>query len=522
MAIQLLDQETQVRSTRSTEFVDNTAPTLANFETNPVNLLDDLNNLRSQVHNLLQNQSGNWYDDLNTPSALDAGSQRGVNDLNTDLHALERKRVLVKAVTLGDATVGAGNNYFILTATTLPPNTTAALGAVTTRGTVIAAHGGTFGTHSLAEVSGSNAIAPKNFVEVIDGATRDPILSSGRVIYGLLHAESGISDGTTITDTTTTRAQVSFVRINATGDDLEAVPVADIENKVVNFCFTERKALDDLTEQDFLRGAVTDVPASATVTRQVAYDNQGTTPVDLTTNATLDLEGAGLIWAIRDDLEANLLRVIEGSAGGTSEIEFSAGVDFFDCDAVDNDFANGVKIDTGSASPVHIGVTDGHVETSAGDLHIQGAVEIYFDDSNQTGSTWAQTDGIKLSETTAEWDAFETAFGEVSLLNAIVQAKNTSARRVAYAVVTAAVAVDTDVSLSDTNIDTALGDLSQGTFTTDYDFYLNGQRLRPGANAGANFDLYPGTDLNNGGDGQLKFERKLKIGDTIGIVDWAV
>jgi hypothetical protein len=522
MAIQLLDQETQVRSTRAAEYDDTIAPALATYETNPVNLLENLNHLRSQMNNVLQNQAGNWYDDLNTPVTLDAGTQRGVNDLNSDLHLLERKRVLVKAISLADVTVGAGNNYVILGSGQLPPNTTAAVGIVTTRGTIVAAHGGTFGTHSLTEVSGSNAIAPKNFVLVVQGSSRDPILSSGRQVYGLLHGESGVTDGTTITITTPNRVQVSFVRINATGDDLEAVPVSDIENQVVNFCFTERKALEDLSEQDFLRGAVVDVPASATVTRQVGYDNQGTTPVDLTTNATLDLEGAGLVWSIRDDAEAALFRVIEGSAGGTSEIEFGSDVDIFDCNAVSNDFANGVQIDTGSASPINIGVTDGHVETSAGNLHIQGATEIFFDDGNQTGSTWAQTDGIKLSDTTAEWDDFETEFGEVSLLRAIVLAKRVSARRVAYAVVTANVNADTDVSLSDTNIDAALGDLSQGTFTTDYDFYLNGQRMRPGANAAANFDVYPGTDLDNGGDGQTKWERKLKVGDTIGVVDWAV
>src|SRR5690606_1419712 len=126
--------------------------------------------------------------------------------------------------------------------------------------------------------------------------------------------------------------------------------------------FQERKALEDLTEQDFLRGAITDVPSGATTTRQQAYNNQGTTPVDLTTNATLDLEGAGLIWAIRDDAEAVLFRVIEGSAGGTSEVELGADVDVFDVNAIDVDFDQGISVNTGGTRPIDVGVTDGVVE----------------------------------------------------------------------------------------------------------------------------------------------------------------
>lgn len=636
---------------KSDTYDDTIAASLANFETNPVYLEDDLNSVRSQLHNLLKNMAGNWYDDLNTPSALDAGSQRGVNDLNTDLHALERKRVLVASCILADISIaasvsatgtltltgnagdtetvtigtkvytfqtvltnvdgnvligatasdsldnliaainlaagagtlyaaattangfvtavagagdtmdvtaikggtfgntiattdtvtngswgaatltgGSGGDVKILGAGQLPSNTTAAVGAVTTRGTVVAAHPGTFGVANLAEVSGSTAISPKNIVEVVDATTRDPILSGGRVIYGLLQGESGLTDGTTITDTTTTRVQVTFVRINSTGDDLETIDGADLGTKSVNVCFTERKALDDLTEQDFLRGATTDVPSAATVTRQVAYDNQGTTPVNLTTNATLDLEGAGLIWAVRDDAEALLFRIIEGSAGGTSEVEISSDVDFFDCNAVDNDFLNGIKVDTGTAgTTINIGVTANQIDAGgvltiasggAADLSLVAALELNFTDSYRAGSTWSLTDGITLADSSAEWSAFETAFGEVSLLNAITQASTGSSHRYVWAVATANVNEDTDVSgpSNDGNLDVDLGDLSAGTFTddNDYEWYLNGQRLRPGANSGSNHDLYPGTSLANG---QLKFEFKIKTGDQLLVVD---
>lgn len=483
MARTFIRQDAQIASTSTSliGFVDNVAPA-ATMESGATNITDDLNNLRSMISYFNDLQTGNWYDPITAPTALETGTVRTIQALGEGLHAVEKKRVLRNVYSLVDVTVGAGNNFVILGTGQLPANTTAALGNVTTLGTVVAAHGGTFGTHSLAEVAGNNAINPKNLVQIVSGDSRDQILSSGRVVYGLLHAESGLADGGTITDTTTTRVQISFVRITADGDDLEAVPFADIENQEINYATRERVRLEDLNEVDFLNGAVVDIPASATVTRQVAYNNQGTTPVDLTTNATLDLEGAGLVWAIRDDAEAVLFRVIEGSAGGTSEIEFGADVDVFDNNAVSNDFSAGATINSGGTRPIAVGVTDGVISSTAGDLRILGTGELYLDDGNQAGSTWAQTDGIKLSDTTAEWDAFETAFGEVSLLSAITTAYSSQVRTRVNATLTANVTANNDVNGPGTahnNTDVDLAPFDQVTFATDVDVYLNGELLRP-------------------------------------------
>jgi hypothetical protein len=516
MARTFIRQDTQIRNS---DVYDDTLTPGATLETQ-TQIEGDLNAIRSMLSELGDAQGGNWYDAITAPVTFESGTARGVQTVNQDLHDLERKRVLVTSANLSDVTVGAGNNFVILALSELPPNTTAAVGSVTTLGTVAAAHGGTFGTHSVAEVSGSTAISPKNLCVVVDGDTRDPILSGGRQVYALFQTENA-TDGHTMTGTTPNRAQLSFVRINSDGDDLEAVPVSDIENREVNYSSVTRKALEDLTEQDFLRGAEVDVPSGATVTRQVAYDNQGTTPVDLTNNATLDLEGAGLVWAIRDDLEANLLRIIEGSAGGTSEIEIGSAVDVFDVDAIDVDFASGVSIRSGGTRPIDVGVNDGVIESTTGDLRVLGAGELFLDDGNQTGSTWAQTDGIKLSETTAEWDSFETAFGEVSLLNALVQAANTAARGAkVYANVTSTTTANNDVGGvgGGTNLDAQLPDMSGGSFLTDYDVFLNGKLLRPGADAAADNDYYPGTSLPNG---QLRFEFTVKNNDVICVIPYA-
>jgi hypothetical protein len=513
MGRSLFRQATQVW--QSDVFTDNVAPSAANYETNPVSLEDDLNNLRSMGHNLLKLQTGNWYDDIATPVTFEGGAKRGVDALNQDLHDLERKRVLTGQCSLVDVTVTAAQNWETLAIGELPSNTTAAVGAVTTLGTVAAFHTGTFDTHSLVEVAGATAISPKNLCVVVDGATRDPILSGDRTVFALFQTETA-TDGHTMTGTTPVRAQLSFVRINATGDDLEACPVVDIAGKTINYCSVERKSMLNLTEQDFLRPISVDVPASATVTRQVAYDNQGTTPVDLTTNAVLDLEGAGLIWSVRDDLEADLFRIIEGSAGGTSTVEISAATDVFDVNAASNDFLQGVTVDSGGTA-IDIGATSPGVVTSAGlltlestaaDLKLDSGAQLVFTDQWQAGSGYA-TDFV-LADSSAEWDAFETAFGEVSLMNALVQAYNHGARGTkVYAVLTANVAANNDVGGvgGGANLDAQLPDMSTGTFLTDYDVFLNGELLRPGANAAANNDYYPGTSLANG---QLMFEFNLK------------
>jgi hypothetical protein len=642
MARTFIRQETQIR--KSDLYDDTVTPSATNYETNPVNIEDDLNSLRSQVQNIINRNgatfpTGDWYTDMTAPVTFENGIKRGVDKLNAELHDLERKRVLVasdkyltdvtvgarasgtltatanfangETVTTGTKTytfqtvltnvdgnvliggslaaslsniaaainLGAGSgtvyaaattantfvyavagattllvtalqagaaanatattetaanasfgaatltggsdtaNYVVLAPFQLPNNLIAAVGAVTTRGTVAAFHTGTFGTHALDLVSGASAINPKNLCNVIDNDSHDPVMSGGRVVYALFQVESN-TDGQTLSGATANRAQLSFVRLNTAGTALEAVPTGDIGGFTIHYAATERKALEDLNEQDFLRGAVTDIAASSTVTRQVAYDNQGTTPVELTNNATLDINSAGLAWKIRDLVNADLFTITEGSTGGTSTVALGTDVDIFDSTARINDFDEGIRLDTGGQR-INLGETAGLIEsTGANDLRILGAAEMYLDDGNQTGSTWAQTNGIKLSDTTAEWNDFETAFGEVSLLRGIYLAYTSASRNdKVYANVTVTTNADTDVGgvAGGTNLDTQLPDMSSGIFTQVYDTYLNGALLRPGANSGSNNDYYPGTSLVNG---QLKFEFRVKLNDVICVIPY--
>lgn len=515
MARTFVRQATQIR--KSDLYNDQIAPSETAYQTGSVSIEDDLNSLRSQIQNFINRNgasfpTGNWYDDLSAPGTFEFGTQRGINTLNSELHALERKRVLTQFASLADVFVSASNNFTVLAAGELPqpgiPNPTAvAVGVSTVTGSVAAS--GSIGTFSLNEVAGATAISPKNLCTIVSGSSRDPLLSDGRVIYALFQSDK--TDGQLLTGGD---AQLSFVRVTASGDDLEAVPSGDIAGKTINYISVTRKALEDLSEQDFLRGAEIDVPsAAATITRQNSYDNQGATPVELANNAILDLNAAGISWEIRDLANAPLFTVTEGSTGGTSAVTVQSDVDTLQVNAAVVNVTNGLTAN----SSLEIGLTAGEIVTNSGvNLHLHAAGALYFDDGNKGGSTWMSADGISLSDNATEWTNFKTNFGEVSLLSAISTAYNTDRRSKTYANVISDVGSDTDVSLADGNLDAALPAMVSGSFTNDYDVYLNGELLRPGANSLANNDYYPGSNLNTGA--KLKFEFSLKTGDVICVV----
>jgi hypothetical protein len=510
MARSLLRQDTQIHNSEA--YLDTVAAG-ATLESSAVTLEDDLNALRSQVHRILDaTASGNWYDAIATVNS----KTRSILQLNTDLNDLEEKKILCRANVLTDVAVPASQNWVILNVAGSEAPTQVAAVSGTTNGAVVAQSalsGAGFNVHELIEVAGPDATNPKNLVVVRSAANGQKIQSSGRDVFGLLQYESTGTNGGAFNDTSAgNRVKISFVRLNSGLNDLEAVPVADIESQSINYHYVFRSNLDAMTEDATISNLnFVDHSASVDVTRQNAYTNQGTTPVELANNADLDL-GTSIQWAIRDVANTDLLNITEGSAGGTTTMTIGTDVDSYQ-NAVDVDFNAGITANEGGTRPIAVGVTDGVIATTAGDLRVLGFAELYLDDGNQTGSTWAQTSGIKLSDTTAEWDAFETNFGEVSLLQALNTAYtgggSTMTKYVAAA--TTDVAADTDVGgpSSANNLDADLGDYSSVTFLTDVDVFLNGQLLRNGANAAANNDVYPGTTP---ADGELRFEFGIRGG----------
>jgi len=418
---------------------------------------------------------------------------------------------------------GAGDVVVLSATASETPSDVAAVDAGNALGAIVAVLSGDVGAWDSALVAGSSAIAPKSSVMIRDQSTHDGLTSDGRQIVGLFQAESGVANGDTFNDTDK-QCQISFYRITD-ADTIEPCPGQDIGGKQIEYIYAKRVTLDTIPEDcGFPFVAFTDERASVTVTLQTAIDNQGATPVVQTTDIFVDL-AANSDWLFRDANSDPLLSVVEGSAGGTSQVQINTDVDTFNVDAAENDFAQGIKANT-SGQEIDIGVTAGTIEsTGANDLRLFGAGEMLLDDSNQVGSTWAQTTGIKLSETQAEWDDFKTEFGEVSLLNAIAQAKNvgglTHTKKVAV-VTASSISADTDVGgpASANNVDLDFADMSAVTFVNDVDIYLNGILLRCGADAAANHDVYPGSTGT-----QLKFEFGLQGSpgnpDVITQVVWA-
>lgn len=533
MARTFIRQDTQIRNS------DNYDDTLAaglTLETGQTEIEGDLNALRSQVKRAIWADSvGNWYDDIQTVN----GKKRAITALNTDLDDIEEKRLLFRTQILTDISVTAAQNWEILSVAGSETPTVVRASGATTIGAVCATSafsGAGFDVHELVEVTGVNAISPKNLCIVRDATTGQPIQSSGRDVYALLQAESSGTDGTAFDDVSGgNRVKLSFVRMNAALDDLEACPVADIAGKTINYTYTRRINFDSVPEGAFLSNdPFIDQSASVDVTRQNAYTNQGTTPVELSGNATLDLNSGGIYWEIRDLADATVFRITEGSGGGTTTFQVAADTDTFDVSAVTNDFLNGASFDTGAAATtINVGTTPNQIDaggeltvasgSSGGvqDLNLVAANEVNFTDQWRAGSTWSLTDGIALSNASSEWSDFETAYGEVSLLRALYLASNPPSSRgtKVYANVTVNTTANNDVSLADGNLDTALPDMSGGNFLTDYDVFLNGNLLRPGADSLANNDYYPGTAL--GPAAQLRFEFTVKQNDVLCVIPYA-
>ena len=363
----------------------------------------------SQINRIINSTKtgNNWYAGLVTPSALDTGTVRGVNDLNTDLHAIERKRILKRVSMVGvDITIAsAGDQYVILAAAEIPSTTTAAVGAVTTAGTVVADASGSFGTAQLTEVTGANALQPKNLQILTDNSTGDVVTrsSDGRQIYGLLQSENA-TDGFTITGTTPNRVQISFVVHNSTNDDLELIASGDMDGITFDYAYVRRDAFEDCPEEAWLGDGFADTGVAAT-TRQAVYDNQGAAVVTTTSNATLDV-GTGFTWEIGDAASAPLFTVTEASGTSATDITVGSDVDTYMNNAITPTFDNGVTVDNGS-NAINLGVTADQIDfTANGTVTANSGSTMLFtaDSANATLSTTTSGNVVVSSAGTIDAD----------------------------------------------------------------------------------------------------------------------
>jgi hypothetical protein len=498
MARSFLNPDTQILGNQTH---DDTLGSGVTLETGAVSLEDNLNGIISQVKNILG--STNWYD---APAS-------SLTQLDTDVVGLQEKPFLCATQVLTNITVGAGQNYQVLSvAGSEAPTVTA--GVSGGNGAVVSVLGaGVLGTHSLDAEAGSNAVSPRNLVFVRDAVTEDAITSDGQQVYGLLQAENGVVQGDTFDDTSK-RVQISFVKKN--DDVLVAVPSADIAGKTIEYIYQNRVYFTALPEDcNMLNANFLDNSALVDITLQEALDNQ-TTPV-AQTNTIEHKISENEYYEFQDEFGNQLMR-INSSAGGDS-VTFN-GDYFFVNSSLGAQFLGRGDFNSGVA-PVSVGAPQGDLYKQIGDLLVEATfggiklntgVEIVFSDGNKSSSTF--TGDFKLTETQSDWDNYEAKFGEVSLLNAVVQ--SATVNRTDY-LVTSLISADTDFDpgANATVINGSVQDLSSSVFVNDIDIYVNGQLLINGADASANNDVYPGTDLTNS---ELKFEFPLRSGAHVSIV----
>ena len=274
----------------------------------------DLNALRSQMKRALG--TADWY---TAPVA-------SIDGLRTDLSELEDQKVLARVAVLVDVAVSGGANHVLLTAAQAPSiNAAIAAGVDGAICAQSANSGGGFAAHELIEVAGANAIDPKNLIIIRDATTGAPITSSDRDVFGLLQVSSAQGDDAAFSNSS---SKISFVRLNSALDDLEACPTGDIGGKTINYQYPRRLRLDDMPEEFWLNGhSFTDHTTQVDVTAQRAYDNQGDTPVELSTDAVLDLSAAGS-WSIRDNANALVFAVSAGAVEVTGTLDVSGAADF--------------------------------------------------------------------------------------------------------------------------------------------------------------------------------------------------
>lgn len=285
---------------------------------------------------------------------------------------LDDKLALRDRLQLQDVTVTAAQNWEVLSfAGGEAPSRVVAI-ATSVEGAVSAQLAGAVGSHSLTEITGNDALNPKNLCMVVDASTGDAIQSSGRQVYALLQVGNLAVDGNAFDDSNNA-GQLSFVRPNATYDDLEACPVADIATKSINYVYADRESLDGWSEQDFRQSSVLVDLAAPGVTQSldIAYDGGSVVDVD-NTNVDWRLTDTKHFYVSDATGAARILDVHAEATGDEIDINAPGGIDVSAGDLT-------MASSKATISGVEIGGVSGQVaSTGALDLSLVGQDDITF------------------------------------------------------------------------------------------------------------------------------------------------
>jgi hypothetical protein len=495
------------------------ASTIASIESNAVDHADFWEGVLSQVKRIIHgNDSGNWHDDMVT--VFGTGKEADLKHLaNRPDPAL--LLYLVLRLQTSDATVPATQNYVALAGANKPDKNIAI--STSNKGAVTAQLAGAIGSHSLTEISGANPLKPKNLCYIFDGGTGDPITSSGRRVYGLLQVGSAATDGNAFADSGNDQGQISFVRPNATYDDLEACPAGDIENKTIIYAFSWREALSDIPEE-FLRGDIesADPQAGVTISLDSAYDGGHFIEVDgndvdirlADTKSWVFRNGSGgtVIWQItRNDTTGDTLVVTLDSV----TVNVPSGAYKFQQGIVVDDADQDLNLGVTAAGVIDSATAELRATTGTAKVAATGTLQdVSLEATDQVLFTTVRETAIPLDDVTA---------GAISGLTGGPHASISAA--IAYAIDHGGVDLDVKVFVAASNygqgvnIPAATFDLTTHTIdmntpaNTDTFVFLNG-RLLYGGNGTTKNDVYAGTTPANG-DIMVDFPKGVKTGDVI-------
>ena len=484
------------------------AAAVAGIEGSAVDYADFVNGTLSQFKRIIHGASaGNWFDDIETVHGGDATLLALFNRTNPDT-----KNILGHRLNLNNVTVPASQNWVELSGTAKPDRVIAI--ANTQSGAVTAQLGGAIGAHSLIENSGSNNLRPKNFSLVFDASSGAALLSAGRQVYALLQVGSLATDGNAFADSGNDKGQLSFVRANATFDDLEAVPVADIENKIFVYSFSERSTLGDAPEELF-RGDIdnADPGAGTTQTLDNAYNGGSFIEVDATDLDWRFADGRGI--TMRKGAAGVILFQVQRSDGGTDLVQVGSNVDLFDVNAADSDFQQGITVDSADQAinlgKTALGVIDSaSIETRAN----SGDNEVSAPSADVKFQTVRETTALPLDDATAG-PISALSGGPYASISAAISAAITSAGlQLTLNIFVAGSNFGQDANVPGASLDLTVFDIDANTpANVDAFVFLNG-RLLLGGNGTTNNDVYAG-DTPANGDLKFDFPKGIKTGDVI-------
>ena len=476
------------------------AASIAGIEASAVDYQDFLTGILSQIKRVIHGSSaGNWHDDIET--AADS-----LADL-ANRATLEGKLIITNRLNLTPVNVTGGNQYVLLDTANEPPDKNIAINT-TTKGAVSAQLAGAVGTASLDEISGSNAIRPGNLCWIFQ-TNGDEVTSSDRRVYGLLQVGSAATDGNAFTVSGNDQGQISFVRPNATYDDLELAPSGDIPTDIL-YAYAWRESINDLPENAW-RGEIetADPSPGVNVSLDSAYNGGNFITVD-----GLDVDfrlNDTTSFLVRDGVSSNILQVLRHDTNG-NEVQIDGLLDVNN--PASADFEQGAQFDTADqaigighngAGIIHSsGLT---VEATAGNALLKASADVTFETVRETtplpfddataGAISGVGTGSHASIAAAIADAYAHGGVDIILKKFVSGANYAQGANIPAAV--------QDITLYPIDMETP-GSVEQFVF-------LNG-RLLVGGNVTTRNDAYVG-DTPANGDLKVDFSKGIKTNDVI-------